>query len=330
MLLFIFGAGASFDSWADRKTSDKTGRIPLSDDLFDVGYARFVTKHLRPIVPLLRTRPEGVSLEQRLEELHGEQGAYPERVRQLMAVRVYLQQMLSPIEEAWVKETGAVSNYRTLLDELQLLAPKEPIFFVTFNYDTLLERAIESDTPRRFPDVDSYVIADERLNVYKLHGSLNWWRLATAEDKPAPRLRLQSDALIDLAPSLAMLDEWVKGRAPTGRLAAPAVAVPLVAKQDYECPRAHIDHLREALKEVDTIVSIGWRATDQPFLDLLRDNAKSVRSLVAVAGRNPDEPLNRIAAAVPTATSQTTYRGGFSPFIVNRELKRLLGGARGA
>jgi hypothetical protein len=330
MLLIIFGAGASYDSWSDKALSDRTGRIPLADDLFHTDYARFVLKQMRPILPLLRRRPEGITVENRLEEFQGEVAQSPTRAQQLMAIRFYLSSMVAAVEEAWVKESGAVSNYRTLFDELNLLLPSDPVAFVTFNYDTLLERAIESDSPRRFTQVPDYSIPTEQWNLYKLHGSLGWFRRAETPEPPPTRglvsQRQGRESLITQAPSIVLTDEWTKSAATFGRLAVPAVAVPLESKQDFECPPDHIGHLKALLPKVDRILSIGWRATDEPFLNLLRDGASNVKHVECVTMKSP-EPLGRLTGALAADVAGTAYLGGFSQYIVNRQLKRTLAAA---
>jgi SIR2-like protein len=322
MLLIIFGAGASYDSWSDKSVSDRSGRIPLADDLFGVHYARFVLKEMRPILPLLRTRPPGVTVEHQLEVLQAEAPRYEARARQLLAVRFYLSQMLIAVEDAWLKETAYVSNYRTLVDELQLLIPQEPVAFVTFNYDTLLERAIESDTIRQFPDVSSYAMPTERWNVFKLHGSLGWSRrVQPPADLPVRRIRREN--LIALAPSLRPVDEWSKSAGAFGQSAIPALAVPFESKQDFECPSSHVDQLQSDLGGVDRILSIGWRATDEPFLEMLRTHAGKVRHVETVTMTNPAAPLARLTDVLPPGVEATATAGGFTQFIVNREIRRL-------
>jgi hypothetical protein len=96
MLLVIFGAGASYDSDPARppETVKDDRRPPLADQLFDnrEKFAEALTyfPECKPIVPLLRGTGE---VEQRLEQLRDEAISappYPERLRQLAAVRGYL------------------------------------------------------------------------------------------------------------------------------------------------------------------------------------------------------------------------------------------------
>jgi hypothetical protein len=139
------------------------------------------------------------------------------------------------------------------------------------------------------------------------------------------RLQLQPEVLIEQASRLTLLDEWTKGNAPAGEMAVPAVAIPLERKQAYECPQEHVDHLAKVLPRVERIISVGWRATDEPFIGLMREHAKSVRQVVCVTGSNPEDPLQRIVAVLDRVDDAQAIRGGFSNFITRRELKRLFG-----
>ena len=81
-------------------------------------------------------------MEQVLEKLQQESGEYPDRRRQLAAVRYYLNVMLWECVEGWNEVAKGVTNYATLLDEIRRWREAdEQTCLVTFNYDTLLEGA---------------------------------------------------------------------------------------------------------------------------------------------------------------------------------------------
>lgn len=162
MLLVVLGAGASYDSvpsfpppnpgsgmyaaqmanpWEDK-------RPPLADQLFlnrpvlREGIRSFPTLH--PIVPLLQRRLEKVSLEQQMQALAREAPDYPQRYRQLMAVRYYLQYIFWRNERTWLEDEGLnITNYRALLDRVDRWRKSdEPVCLVTFNYDRMIETAL--------------------------------------------------------------------------------------------------------------------------------------------------------------------------------------------
>ncbi len=70
------------------------------------------------------------------------------------------------------------TNYRTLLGEIDQQRKSEPVCFVTFNYDTLLEEAFSS-LDIRFVSLDDYVSRND-YRIIKLHGSVSWVREVTA------------------------------------------------------------------------------------------------------------------------------------------------------
>lgn len=259
LLLVIYGAGASFDSCADVDISTKADRIPMADDLFDTQYAPYVRGRapMRAVLPWLRHRQDGKNVEQVLEQLRGQAAEYPTRLRQLMAIRLYLAAMIRDVEDNWVKRTDAVSNYRTMVDELNRLLPSEPIAFVTFNYDRMLERALESDTPRRLKRVTDFASPNERINVFKLHGSVSWFRQVELRGAPFKGMDPQQGVL-ERAQDVEFLDSWAMDEQlpgmPNRTSFVPALAVPLESKQDYECPPSHIVELTRLLPQVSHIV----------------------------------------------------------------------------
>ena len=128
MLMVVFGAGASYDSVPSRPPIPFPGaqlldRPPLANELF-ADRPRFVEAirsfpKCQPVIPYLRHLPRDGSVEQVLEGLQAEAEEYPERHRQLAAVRFYLHFMLWECERYWNDVASGVTNYKTLLDQLE-------------------------------------------------------------------------------------------------------------------------------------------------------------------------------------------------------------------
>src|SRR5207245_1478953 len=96
--------------------------------------------------------------------------------KQLTAVRYYLSYTVWRVGEEWFVETVMRngSNYSTLLDYIRHhRKPDEKIALVTFNYDRLLERALEMVVGVKLGDVNEYILHDV-YKVFKLHGSAYW------------------------------------------------------------------------------------------------------------------------------------------------------------
>lgn len=125
MLMVVFGAGASYDSVPSRPPDQYSidFRPPLSDQLFGDRplFVDAVSRFERclPIVPLLRHIADGDSLEAALGRLQSEAGAYPDRYKQLAAVRFYLHFMIWECERHWHDTAKGVTNYKALLDQVR-------------------------------------------------------------------------------------------------------------------------------------------------------------------------------------------------------------------
>jgi hypothetical protein len=226
MLLVILGAGASYDSvpaYPPDESTQTPGRPPLADGLFEnrpifhEGMARFPSLH--PIAPLLQRR-HGLSLEQKLQELVREAQEYPVRHKQLMAVRYYLQYIFWRGEDEWLREVaGYVTNYRALLDQIDRWRnDDQPVCLVTFNYDRLIEAALNGAgiAIAQLPDY----VASPRFKLFKLHGSINWVRVVRSQELTADKGRdqwtatnlvIENAATLDLSDQFAIIGEYPSG-----------------------------------------------------------------------------------------------------------------------
>ena len=105
--------------------------------------------------------------------MQAEAEEYPERHKQLAAVRFYLHFMLWESERYWNDVARGVTNYKSLLDQIERWRrPQQQVCLVTFNYDTMLEAALPAVNVQihGLPDY----IASDRYKVIKPHGSVNW------------------------------------------------------------------------------------------------------------------------------------------------------------
>lgn len=160
----------------------------------------------------------GESVESQLEALLREGRENPERLKQLTAVRYYLQDIIRRCQDNWLGRGRGITNYSSFLDEVegwrQSLSINE-IFLVTFNYDTILEEALAGDSRCQFRagGMRDYVIGTYK--VIKPHGSINWmhhisqYRTPTLEH--AKNTDQMKEMLIDGGDSLQMLPPSVLG-----------------------------------------------------------------------------------------------------------------------
>ena len=333
--MVIFGAGASYDSaqaFPSRSGTGGSWRPPLAKELFIDknhvfgGFVRSYPK-LTHILPYLRQPANGRSVEEVLENLVEQSKDNPETLRELASVRFYLCELLHNVTQRWLGETDRVTNYAPLVREiLRFNNSGEEICLVTFNYDLLLESALYS-FDFRAKDPAEHLDSHPILKLFKLHGSVNWGRLANLRDGT----RLTPQGLIEQADSIQLTEEFVRANAtdPTEmynfrKPVFPAIAIPVQTKSEehFECPIAHRKYLSEILPRVTKILIIGWQAKEAHLLGMLRFHLPLLRHIMVVGANDKDasETLRYFLEEIRLQLSSASVaREGFTEFIVNRE-----------
>ena len=139
--------------------------------------------------------------------------------------------------------------------------------------------------------------------------------------------------LIERAEQLQLTDEFLwSGESDMGRLndplipIFPALAIPLIAKSTFECPKEHQDTLRDCIPAVSKILVIGWRGAEQHFLQLLSglNGKRKIPGLVVAGDRGQaSEVIVRLSRASDLITWSAS-EGGFSDFVTSGEADRFL------
>ncbi len=280
----------------------------------------------QPIVPLLRRA--GVSVEQELEKLRLEADEYPERYRQLVAVRYYLNIVLYQCENLWNGEVAkGITNYKALLDQIERWRRKEKcVCLVTFNYDRLLEQALPI-VGMQIRKLSDYIGSDT-YKVIKPHGSIDWGREVktpvTIQKKGSWEI---AHELVDRAAELAVSQRYRLVADPYpiahgGDCALfPALAIPVEKKVEYECPPDHLDALDRCITQVTKLLVIGWRATEYQFLKRLAGQLPRKLDFMVVAGSGEGsaEVGRRLhEAGIATEGRFFPYEHGFTEFVESR------------
>jgi hypothetical protein len=111
-----------------------------------------------------------------------------------------------------------------------------------------------------------------------------------------------------------------------GAYVFPALAIPLVTKLDFECPRAHRELLHECIPLVSKILVIGWRGAEKHFLTLLSalDGSRRIPGLVVAGDRGR---ASEVIVGLARASDRVTWsasEGGFSDFVTSGEADSFL------
>ena len=324
MIMVIFGAGASYDlvpSCRPEPNSQMAVRPPLAAELFQQRFTEWVKKFPKciPIIPYLRSIAPGKTLEQELESLREEGKTDAERLRQLAAIRFYLQSVIWHCENQWEDFAAGITNYVTLLDQLRRVRDEnEPVLLVTFNYDRMIESALTS-VNLSISEFKHY-IQNHAFKLFKLHGSVNWVREVENQVINISELNDWGVAyeMINMAPEVKISDRFrIIDTRPKGKVnnvpLFPAIALPVETKLDFECPTDHLNCLHAHLGKVTKVLTVGWAAQEWHFLKLLKELLEEEISIYVVAAGKQDAEgvLERIKAAGIGVKDEEAALGGF-------------------
>jgi hypothetical protein len=311
VLLVVFGAGASYDSDPDHRPPPYVPNIraddlplreqhrpPLANRLFDNRpqflQAMGTFPDCQPLIPHLR-KPN-VAVEQELARIQAEATLYTERHRQLAAIRYYIRLALWECQNRWQGVHQGITNYATFLDAIEpwRAEKKEHVCFVTFNYDFMLEEAMERVLRLHVKDMNSY-ITWQNYSLFKPHGSVNWGRVVKGIHNPSAAPSHFFGHLIETVrpDGASVTQEYqrcnldMRPNPDTGAVLFPAISIPVENKDEFSCPPDHVTALRDLLPKVTKMITIGWRATEEDFLKMLLAS----RSVTVAGIRNPIELL---------------------------------------
>ena len=349
MLLVIFGAGASYDSYGgwtgpmesrarERFDAANPYRPPLTRDLFEPREPVINTTRLLPecgpwvayMRDELKQRQDGSpatdSVESILARLQASADANLSK-RATLAIRLFLQRMLTECQDRWSEiGTANVTNYGALLAQIAVAGVRAACF-VTFNYDTLLEQSLPA-IGFRIDRLDAYV-THPAFKLIKPHGSLSWAHGITSQSGALLSPQLAVRWLIDHAPEIQPQSEFQfmltpeLGATGAGVALWPALALPVATKSDFECPPDHLDVLKACLPQVTRVLTIGWRGAEQHFLPLLAEHLRADRGLVV--GKDQAE-AQTICAGFKRAglPGWSAANAGFTESLKNREIQHFL------
>ena len=344
-LAVITGAGASHDSIPRRQVVLPTWQPPLTDTLFD--NATFLSEFM----PSGPARALAATVAHRLHKTprpnfeavitteYQRSQANPTLRAGFTALRFYLRDLFMDATRKWTREVGGVTNYQWLVREVEAWRGSVDgrVLWITFNYDTMLDEALEDVYQDSFgwggepdPQLATYTSSPDWALV-KLHGSCDWRRLTrfrleeyeAASDPVLSQGRLVKawDAEADPPDGATTYarGKWSSDADGARSLWIPALMAPLAGKSAFECPPTHAKHLFSLLPAVDLIVTIGWRAQEQHLLERLAQMRQNPPDVYSVT-QGEDTALT-VAEIVRAATSPDDAAASSAAGIVAEGLK---------
>ena len=337
MKIYVFGAGASLGSQNLEHILTSSSRAPLVDELFNQRYRDLSLYMFSPT----RFNELSNEIEERknksVEDWLGEKWQRIETINSLMVKKSEVNEFGHIVYYIWnvlriVSNSYDENNIYTLF--LKNLRQKgEDFGIISFNYDTLLDRAFKQVFHRDFGSLDDYL----EFNFIKPHGSINWLLGKRNTDSSIP---VNND--IQLRISKAMNQFFTNGPIPVDSLRV--IDPPIEALRDADVARVwsdlgmeyfypliflplaqkqygHIEGFQEKvvaggkalIKKADEIFIIGYRARDEIIKDLLLDAPEDAK-LHIISNQNSIDILNDVKKWAPHLKEATTNDGGFKAF----------------
>lgn len=328
----MLGAGASHDCIPDWQLLDpdpgidtpglpirplSTATPPLTQDLAKAtplaGWALDRWPEARPAIGHLRatlddarepySTNEVKSLEASLAKFVEEGSTINENLRSVLGFRFFIRDLIWASTNYMMASdvTAGVTNYTYLVQSLLKWASRGErcVVITSFNYDLLLERAMESSWGFDPTKMDSY-LSHRTINLLKPHGSVQWeWpvkngiRLGgspTRHGRASIRAALENgeDRSNIIVRPHATFERYESE--PHRQLAVPAMALPIDGKSELCWPTEQASRFQSLIGTVTHFITIGWRGLEEHFTPNLRPIVKSdARALIVTKDPNDCE-----------------------------------------
>ena len=263
-------------------------------------------------------------------------------------ISLYLRDLFSAVSDLYVTAGNglqAINAYTDLVGAIYNAYANERKFtsvtFLTTNYDTLLDRAIENRFSIGFSNIEKYIEFEKNWALIKFHGSTNWHYQINGEAHKLPINKgIASDRTLaaindgfnlrDLSKSTDIFvsnrfDQDLSGNRDVW---FPAIAIPVDRKEGAVCPKTHVDYLVKLLQDqarsFDLLV-IGFSAIDQDLISVFGGYWDRLCRLMIVNGNEQSsaETQQRFLDAGVNRTicknwSSACWKGGFANFVLHR------------
>lgn len=327
-ILVVIGAGASFDAWPSHIQPQDHQKLPLANELFSSKHYQdiFLSDYrLMGLASKLRrlsaSRGKEFDIELELSKINSVAVKRNDlnTIQDLFKARFYLHRLITTLSGETLKSTRSHTVFVDLLNQIKdwIDDSRQNRFvdIVTFNYDDLIENAMENvynvdwDSKNKQNPLSAYY-SGQNLKIYKPHGSINWGREVTVNDNHYSYISVNQVFEQYNRLELQHSFQFIKSNIFTdggSKIFIPAIAVPLGEKTSFdECPQEMQQEMVEATREADKIITLGWKGADQHFNSLLKNNPKVKEVYVISPGA--DTKLDAIYSDEKLKRTKSTFR----------------------
>jgi hypothetical protein len=224
------------------------------------------------------------------------------------------------------------SLFATKLQKHLAFRRDERVALVSFNYDTIFDQYIEKIFSLPFDSMRDYIDYNKRqVLLFKPHGSCNWgWPVRNRQQLPNPHTALHQALfeertelweiyyrLLGDMNSMVHAHSWGLdtpfGKNPLRRYTInknkievmyketkncgdyfPALLMPYRDKDEFVMHYDHQGTLQSYVNSMEELYLIGWKGSEQGFVEMIRDQAHRLRKIVIV---NPKEKETKEVSA---------------------------------
>jgi RNA-binding protein YhbY len=325
--LVILGAGASHDFSYDERLKSEN-RPPLTCSLFDDQYDEILSEY--PGANVLASEILQVGDVERFfqDQWHIIKNHYdPDLLNKIINTQYYLQHLFTNISEKC--KNNKRNNYSALVSLISKyhVAKHESVLITSFNYDTLLEQSINSVLSYEYNSIEDYIDHQRKIILFKPYGSWNWIRefninfLAyskTHNQLFSTQIYSKKSTYADL---FRQLNEEIVIRSSLNLTNnnsqqvefLPQLLIPFTDKDDFVMPSSHRNFLRANLSNIEEILIIGWKGTEQVFKELLKTHIGEKPIRITVANKKDDTIEKVFSDIIPNA--EWNFQNTFSDYI---------------
>ena len=298
--LIILGAGASFDFSFDEKLK-AVNRPPLTNNLFNDEYDDILKLYPGANIfasEILQAGNVELFFQEQWEIIRNHYD--PDLLNKIINTQYYLQHLFNEISNTC--SNNKRNNYTTLISLISKYHVRsgKQVLITSFNYDTLLEQSIEAGLGYSYKSINDYIDGTKKLLLFKPHGSCNWVRnfndyMSSFSDKTnkffSENLYRQTTSYADIFKQLEEEIKIVKNPSLANNDGQnprflPQLLIPFTDKDEFIMPKNHRTHLEKNLENIDEILIIGWKGTENVFKELLNSKIGDKKITVTVANKN--------------------------------------------